>query len=99
MEFENPSDTGYTIYSKSGCILCDKVKEQLKARGLPFKAIDCDEYLIEDRDGFIAFIDSFAQRKTGGFPKVFAEGVYIGGLAETRKHIELQLTFDENADF
>lgn len=99
MEFEKPALSGYTIYSKSGCILCNKVKEQLKLKGHDFTVIDCDEYLIEDRDGFVAFIDSCAQKQTGGFPKVFHDGVFIGSFAETKKYIESKLTFDENANF
>lgn len=99
MEFEKPSLSGYTIYSKSGCILCNKVKEQLKLKGQEFTVVDCDEYLIEDREGFVAFIDSCAQKQTGGFPKVFHNSVFIGGYAETKEYINKQLTFDENADF
>ena len=99
MDFEKPKETGYTIYSKSGCPLCNDVKKLLKSRSFDFIVIDSDEYLFEDRDGFIAFIESCAQKPTGGFPKVFADSVFIGGYAETKKYIERKLTFDENADF
>ena len=99
MEFEKPSLSGDTIYSKSGCILCNNVKEQLKLKGQEFTVVDCDEYLIEDKEGFVAFIDSRAQKQTGGFPKVFHNSVFIGGYAETKEYINKQLTFDENADF
>ena len=99
MEYEKPALSGYTIYSKSGCILCNKVKDLLKARGYEFILVDCDEHLIEDRDGFVAFIESYVKKESGGFPKVFHDGVFIGGFAETKKCIETMLTFDENADF
>jgi glutaredoxin len=99
MEFEKPQESGYTIYSKSGCPLCNDVKNLLKSRKIGFTVIDSDEYLFEDRDGFIAFIESVAHKPTGGFPKVFADGVFVGGYAETKKYIETKLTFDENVDF
>jgi glutaredoxin len=99
MDYEKPALSGYTIYSKSGCILCNKVKDLLKVRGNEFVVVDCDEYLIEDRDGFVAFMKSYAIKETGGFPKVFHNGVFIGGFAETKKYMETNLTFDENADF
>jgi glutaredoxin len=97
MDYEKPSLSGYTIYSKSGCILCNKVKDYLKSNGRTFTSVDCDEYLIEDRDEFVGFIDSCAGKSTGGFPKVFLDGFFIGGFAETKNYKEL--TFDENADF
>ena len=99
MDYIKPSASGYTIYSKSGCILCNKVKEQLTIKGHEFILVDCDEYLIEDKEGFGAFIDSCAHKQTSGFPKVFADGVFIGSFAETKKHMETKMAFDENADF
>ena len=95
MECEKPAEVGITIYSKSGCIRCNKVKELLLARGHAFRTIDADEYLIEDKVGFAAFAKSCAGRPTGGFPKVFADGVYLGGHAETKLYLDTKLTFDD----
>jgi glutaredoxin len=99
MEFEKPKESGYTIYSKSGCLLCNTAKDFLKSKGLDFTVIDSDEYLFEDRDGFISFIESIAQKPTGGFPKVFADGVFVGGYAETKRFVSNKLVFDDNCDF
>ncbi len=99
MEFEKPTETGYTIYSKSGCLLCNTAKDFLKMRGLSFTVIDSDEYLFEDKDGFIAFIESIAKKPTGGFPKVFADGVFVGGYAETKKFVTNKFVFDDNCEF
>jgi glutaredoxin len=99
MEFEKPSLSGYIIYTKSGCNLCKKLKDHLIMKGHDFTVIDCDEYLVKDRDSFVAFIDSCAGKPTGGFPKVFHDGVFIGCIDETRKYIETKLSFDENAYF
>ena len=95
MDFEKPAVSGYTIYSKSGCILCNKVKDLLKAKGHEFVVIDCDDYLIYDKDGFAEFMKSCALEDTGGFPKVFHHDVFIGSFAETKKYMETRLTFDD----
>ena len=53
-DFEKPSEiTQYTVYSKSGCPNCNKVKELLKSKNLTFTVIDCDEYLIESKPEFL----------------------------------------------
>ena len=55
--FEKPSEiTQYTIYSKSGCPNCKKVKELLETQKMTFTVIDCDEYLIESKTEFLNFI-------------------------------------------
>lgn len=99
MDFEKPVATGYTIYSKSGCILCNKVKDLLNTRRQQFVVIDSDEYLIEDKEGFVAFMESCAGKSTGGFPKVFADGNFVGGYAETKQYLDKALTFDDSVEF
>lgn len=84
MEFTEPSSKGYTIYSKSGCTYCTKVKELLKLLELPYEMVNCDEYLLEDRDGFLAFIKERAGKEYKTFPMVFADGKFLGGFSETK---------------
>jgi glutaredoxin len=99
MDFEEPTSNNFTIYSKSGCILCDKVKNLLTNNNLEYKVIDCDEYLIEDRQGFLLFINSCAKKDTGGFPKVFRDGEFVGSYKETKDLVDKILDFEENIDF
>ena len=47
----------------------------------------------------IAFIESITKKPTGGFPKVFADGVFVGGYAETKKYVSNRLVFDDNCEF
>jgi hypothetical protein len=54
--YELPSEQGYTIYTKSQCSFCVKSKTLLKAE--PFTMIDCDEYVIEDKESFLKFIEN-----------------------------------------
>jgi glutaredoxin len=52
MNIEKPVETGFTIYSKSGCPNCTRIKKILSEKKLTFIEINCDEYLIEDKDFF-----------------------------------------------
>ena len=81
MEYEKPSKKGFTIYTKSGCPGCLKVKTLLKERNP--RIIDCDEFLLDDRDNFKTFISNLTRAKKTVFPFVFYEGKYIGGYEET----------------
>jgi glutaredoxin len=94
MEFEAPSETIYTIYSKSGCTYCVKVKKLLQEKKYAFDLIDCDDYLIEDKEGFLNYIKEVAGREYRTFPMVFRSGVFIGGFTETKQLIDKEEAFD-----
>ena len=49
IQFELPSKNGFTVYSKSGCPNCSKVKNLLKERNLLFNIIDCDDYILGEK--------------------------------------------------
>ena len=56
MDIFAPLDTGFTIYSKSGCSYCTKVKKLLLDKQIFFLDVSCDEFLIKDKEGFLLFI-------------------------------------------
>jgi glutaredoxin len=93
MEFPLPVPGKFTIYSKSGCFYCNKVKALLQE----YEEYNCDEYLLEDREGFLAFIASIAGREYKTFPMVFnSSGEFVGGFAETKALLETpKLSFNE----
>jgi glutaredoxin len=102
MEIPIPQATCYTIYSKSGCPNCVKVKTLLKETKAKFTVIDCDEYLLEDKPGFLQFIYLLVGREYKMFPMIFLDGTFIGGLegylakiGEEKKETEL----DFNTEF
>lgn len=64
---------GYTIYTKSNCSSCEKLKELLKEATY----INCDSYL-EDVDAFLDFLDTITDKQPTKFPMVFLDGKYIG---------------------
>lgn len=100
MDFEAPNKIGFTIYSKSGCPNCLKVKSVLKDKNYLFKTIDCDEYLIEQKELFLAYIETIVNKSYKIFPIVFFDCVFIGGYEETKTYIDkMNVSFEENFNF
>lgn len=87
MEFPLPKQDGITIYSKSGCKNCIKVKELFKTKQIFFKEIDCDEILIDSKIEFLEFIATLTSVNVTKFPIVFNGKNYIGSYDETRNYI------------
>ena len=98
MDFFAPLESGFTIYSKSGCSYCTKVKKLLLDKQIFFVDISCDEYLIEDKESFLSFIKETANKDHKTFPIVFNDAKFIGGFTETQQYIDKLLYFN-NSDF
>ena len=58
MNFTQPDFNNYTIYSKSGCYYCTKVKELLQNENPTPIIINCDEYLIENIQTAYEFVNN-----------------------------------------
>jgi glutaredoxin len=94
--FEPPAESGYTVYSKSGCVNCEKAKRMIEDKSaefrsglaFPLKYINCDDYLIEDRTGFLSNIKLFAGTEVKYFPMIFFDGQYIGSYNALAIHLE-----------
>ena len=100
MEFDKPNKNYFTIYSKSGCPNCLKTKVLLKEKNLIFNVVDCDEYIIEDKKGFLLFMNQVANREVNTFPMIFHNGLFVGGFSETQIFVEkLLLSFEETFSF
>ena len=97
--FKKPSEaTQYTVYSKSGCPNCKKVKELLETKQIPFTIIDCDEYLIETKPEFLQFIQDLTSQEWKTFPIVFnKDSRLIGGFIDTKLYLEQQLDFTDES--
>ncbi len=96
MEFAQPHLNGFTIYSKSGCHNCSKIKKLLTEKHLFFLEVQCDEYLIEEKDNFLSFIENKIGKPWTTFPIIFYDGKFIGGYNEAVEHIEkILLSFEE----
>lgn len=101
MDFAEPLNTGFTIYTKSGCSNCTKVKKLLQENKILFTTIDSNNYLIEEKENFLSFIKIKSNSEHKTFPIIFHDGVFIGGYQETVQFIDKLLSFGfyENDDF
>ena len=100
MEIPEPLQDQITIYSKSGCTNCVKVKTLLKENNIKFTVIDCDEFILEDKQGFLQFINLLVHKEYKTFPMVFLNKTFIGGYKETEEYLtklrQKELDFDTN---
>ena len=100
MEFPYPQKGQITVYSKSGCINCSKVKTLLKDKSMEFTVIDCDEFILENKEEFLLFMQSLIGKEYRMFPMVFDNNEFIGGYNETTKYLtslqEKILNFDND---
>lgn len=100
MAFKNiikPKQGEYTIYSKSGCPNCVKVKEMLTKEKIAFKVVDCDTYILDCKEELLGFIKTKADCDWNTFPMVFDDNCkFIGGYKDTIVHIERLLEFSDD---
>ena len=85
MEFTVPVSSGYTVYGKSDCSYCEKVKVLLTEFDEVFTYVNCDEYLVSDKGAFLQFIEKLAGKEYKTFPMVFSSGQFVGGYTDTFK--------------
>jgi glutaredoxin len=96
--YELPCENEYTIYSKSGCINCKKAKTLLEKEKVII--IDCDEYLIEDKESFLSFIKSLSDNiECKTFPIIFYKKKFIGGYNELQEFYQNENLFNNDNDF
>jgi glutaredoxin len=87
IEFYKPLEKEFTIYSKSGCPNCKKVKELLESSDSNFTIVDCDEYLVNSKPEFLHFIALLSNQYWTTFPIVFEGSQFIGGFIDTRVYL------------
>lgn len=83
MSFARPKD-GYSIYTKSNCKYCRNVKKLIPNAHI----ISADEYLAQNRDDFLSFVDKLSGKTPRTFPMVFLNNRFIGGYMETKDYID-----------
>ena len=85
MNIPHPANRSYTIYSKSGCIYCTKAKELLQNEHIPPLVVNCDEFLLENKEEFLNQMKKLIGREYKTFPMIFKNGIFLGGYMETKK--------------
>ena len=83
-------ETGYTIYTKSECGWCRRVKEMLPEATV----FNCDSYLESDKETFLTEMASRIGKEHRTFPMVFYDGGFIGGYEDTKKFVDFDITKD-----
>ena len=85
--FEEPCPEGYTVYTKSLCIFCDKIKKLLTSNKIEYKTVLCDSYLEDSttKIEFLAFIKERTGKEYKTFPMVFFKGIFVGGFTDVEK--------------
>lgn len=83
MEFTAPVSSGFTVYGKTDCPYCVKVKDLIAEYNEKIIYVNCDEYLVADKDAFLAFIKAQAGKEHKTFPIVFYDGKFVGGYTDT----------------
>jgi glutaredoxin len=101
MDFKTPSKKGFTVYSKSGCKNCLLVKSLFKSKNFAFKEINCDEYIIENKQNFLLFLNNLAQQKVEFYPAIFYDNKFVGSYSETIEFINklMESFFDDTFTF
>ena len=87
-QIESPID-GYTVYTKTGCTYCIKLKDLFEEKKIECKYINCDEYLKnkKNKEEFLTFMKTLTEHKT--FPMVFYDKICIGGYIDTQAFVEM----------
>ena len=82
----------YVIYTKPKCTYCDKLKDLLQF-DLQAKWIDATKYLQhpDSKKFFLDFIKDSGKldKHYTTFPRVFYDGIFLGGYTETKEFFEL----------
>jgi glutaredoxin len=88
-----PTYDGYTIYSKSNCPFCVKIKDFLEREKCKMVIVDCDELLKNNRDEFLKEMKDYTKVEWKTFPYVFLDGNFIGGYQDTINKMVLDEDF------
>lgn len=89
-KYPHPSETIYTVYTKSKCTFCEKVKDFFIDSGFEYTVILCDDFLVKNKMEFLEFIESISGVPHNTFPMVFHKGNFVGGYNDTLTYCAYQ---------
>ena len=89
--FPTPSETGYTIFAKSGCSYCEKAKLLLQPDNPVI--IDCDKLIIDEqcKQEFLQHIEKIAGKSHRTFPMIFKDTNFIGGYSDLLSFLKKEI--------
>lgn len=71
----------FTVYSKSGCPYCDKIKQVLDLSSLDYVVYNLGEHFSRED-----FYSEFGTNST--FPQVIMDNRHLGGCTDTVKYLK-----------
>ena len=78
MEKPTEDKETFTILTKTGCRHCKTLKKVLEIGNFKYVVVDCDDFILEDREQFIKKIKEYTNiNDIVYFPIVFYEGKYL----------------------
>lgn len=91
----------FTIFTKTSCPYCDRVKMLLDDENEPYMTVLSDSYLVDPvtKESFLKDIERHAGKPFRTFPMVFSHGRFIGGFAETSRYIDRIKAFSAESGF
>lgn len=98
MSYIKPDADKYTIYSKHGCPYCIKAKILLSNIEPKPTIIECDEYIVSNKDAFLDFIKGIIGKEYRTFPMIFHNGSFIGGYNDTKEYHDKLTAFMDLED-
>ncbi len=81
-------EESFVIYSKDECKYCELAKQLLLDEGFGYEIVMCDNYLRDDREGFLKRMEEKIGYSYKTFPMVFYKDKFIGGYNELLKEVE-----------
>lgn len=83
----------FTIFSKEGCIYCDKVIRLMQQHHLCYNVIKCEKDNITN---IVQNVELFiSPKKHNTFPIVFDGLTFVGGYNDTHSYLQTLLDFTD----
>ena len=82
----SPENLDFTVYIKSRCPYCTKVKALLNSTNIKTKYINTDPYISDSisKEQFFNYIQQITGKRHRTFPIVFFDAELVGGYTETQ---------------
>ena len=96
MTYQDGNKDQFIIYSKSGCKNCTKIKFFFKNNNINFLEVNCDDYILDDRDDFLNFIYNKIGKTLENplFPFVFFNKHYFASMINIENFCNNELIFE-----
>lgn len=92
--FEQINNTGFFMYTKSHCIICDQIKSLLSENNILYNTVLCDTLLENSliKEDFFKYIkDKCNNKPIRSFPIIFYNGKYMSPADACEKIDELSM--------